>query len=48
MTGLKLRLQKMRSVFKKYVAFEREHGSQQTLDALRARVEDYVAAALKD
>nr|XP_045592491.1 protein RRP5 homolog [Procambarus clarkii] len=46
MTGLKLRLRKMRSIFKKFLDFEKEHGSPQSVEAVRKRVEEFVTSAL--
>ncbi|KAG7169026.1 RRP5-like [Homarus americanus] len=46
MTGLKLRLQKMRFVFKKFLEFEKDHGSPQSVEAVRTRVEEFVASTL--
>ncbi|KAK4313675.1 hypothetical protein Pmani_014964 [Petrolisthes manimaculis] len=46
MTGLKLRLRKMRAVFKKFLAFEKEHGSSQSVEMVKKRVEEFVASTL--
>lgn len=46
MTGLKLRLRKMRTVFKKFLDFEKAHGSVQSVEAVRKRVEEFVASSL--
>ncbi|KAK3873019.1 hypothetical protein Pcinc_021945 [Petrolisthes cinctipes] len=46
MTGLKLRLRKMRAVFKKFLAFEKEHGSTQSVEMVKKRVEEFVSSTL--
>lgn len=46
MTGLKLRIRKMRFVFKKFMDFEKEHGTPQSVEAVKRRVEEFVAAAI--
>ncbi|KAK8381706.1 hypothetical protein O3P69_015033 [Scylla paramamosain] len=47
MTSLKLRLKKMRFVFKKFLDFEKEHGNSQSVEAVKQRVEEFVAATLQ-
>lgn len=46
MTSLKLRLKKMRFVFKKFLDFEKKHGTSQSVEAVKQRVEEFVAATL--
>lgn len=46
MTGLKLRLRKMRSVFKKFLNFEKEHGTPQSVETVKKRVQEFVASTL--
>lgn len=48
MTSLKLRLRNMRSVFKKFLEFEKVHGTPQSVESVKTRVQDYVAASLKE
>ena len=43
MAGLKLKLVKMRFIFKKFMDFERDYGTQQNRDALKTRVEDLLS-----
>ncbi|XP_045137671.1 protein RRP5 homolog [Portunus trituberculatus] len=47
MTSLKLRLKKMRFVFKKFLDFEKEHGNSQSVEAVKQRVEEFVATTLQ-
>ncbi|XP_037793732.1 nucleolar protein 58-like [Penaeus monodon] len=46
MTGLKLKIRKMRGIFKKFLDFEKTHGTPQRVQAVKKQVEDFVAAAI--
>ncbi|XP_063601568.1 protein RRP5 homolog isoform X2 [Penaeus indicus] len=46
MTGLKLKIRKMRGIFKKFLEFEKTHGTPQRVQAVKKQVEDFVAAAM--
>ncbi|XP_076065357.1 ribosomal RNA Processing 5 [Oratosquilla oratoria] len=48
MTVLKLPLKKMRFIFKKFLDFEKKHGTTQSIEAVKKRVEDFVTAALHE
>ena len=43
MAGLKLRLNKMRFIFKKFLEFEKAHGTPQTVEAVKSRVADMIS-----
>lgn len=46
MAGLKLRIRKMRCVFKKFMDFEKVYGTPQSVEAVKRRVEEFVATAI--
>ncbi|XP_064095181.1 protein RRP5 homolog [Macrobrachium nipponense] len=48
MTSLKLRLRQMRTVFKKFLEFEKIHGTPQSVESVKTRVKEYVAASLQE
>ncbi|KAK7086951.1 hypothetical protein SK128_004865 [Halocaridina rubra] len=47
MTNLKLRLKNMRFVFMKFVQFEKQHGTPQSVETIKNRVQDYIASCLQ-
>lgn len=48
MTSLKLKLRQMRTVFKKFLEFEKIHGTAQSVESVKTRVQEYVAASLQE
>ncbi|KAL7646848.1 UNVERIFIED_CONTAM: hypothetical protein RMT77_002104 [Armadillidium vulgare] len=47
-TGLKLKLKPMRNAFKKLLEFEKKYGTPKRVEAVKAKVEEYVTAALAE